>query len=80
MGCWKVQGDYGRNNSQDDSHGLTALLLDELLVELRAHKARQRILLHQSMDSLLGHIKATCGRFHQILHCDFLREVINIHL
>lgn len=32
------------------------------------------------MDSFLSHIKAARGRFHQVLHCDVLREVINIHL
>ena len=41
VGCWKVQGYCGGNNSQDDSHRPTTLLLDELLIKPRAHKARQ---------------------------------------
>lgn len=79
-GCWKVQGYCGGNNCQDDSHRPTTLLLDELLIKPREHKARQWILFHQGMDSFLGHIKAAWGRFLQVLHCDVLREMINIHL
>lgn len=36
----------------------TTRLLHEFLIELGAHEAGQRILLHQGVDPLLGHIKA----------------------
>lgn len=62
------------------THGKALRLLHELLVELGAHVAGQRIFLHQGVDSFLGHVKAAQRGLHQVLHGDVLREVVDVHL
>lgn len=63
-----------------DPYSAIISLFDQLLVLLRSQEAAKGVLLHQSINSLLGQVKGHRGKINQVPQGHILGVMINVHL
>ena len=63
-----------------DPYSVIISLFDQLLVLLRSQEAAKGVLLHQSINSLLGQVKGPRGKINQVPQGHILGVMINVHL